>query len=176
MRGINNITRGVNRLGINAGKPAGLPAALRAKFLFIWIGKYDGDNLKDDLGGAAVVTVTGKDWTTNFIPPTTAATFAVPDNATFLAADGADDFWFNAGNTLLQKTHTNLIASTTTRTFIKYADTAPHNVIGIGILKTGEVLSAGEIIKVNRYFRLWAEYWGEMMDSGYMKSNRIGNE
>ena len=176
MRGINNITRGVNRLGINAGKPAGLPAALRAKFLFLWSGKYDGDNLKDDLGGAAVITVTDKDWTTNFIPPTTAATFAVPDNATFLAADGADDFWFDASDTLLQKTHANLIASTTARTFIKYADTAPHNVIGIGILKAGETLTDGEKIKLNRYFRLWAEYWGEMMDSGYMKSNRIGNE
>ncbi len=175
MRGINNI-RGVNCLGSSSGKKPGLPFALRSKFLFIWTGKYDGDNLKDDLGGAAVITVTGKDWTTNFIPPTTAATFAVPDNATFLAADGVDDFWFNANNTLLQKTHANLIASTTTRTFIKYADTAPHNVIGIGILKAGETLTDGEKIKLNRYFRLWAEYWGEMMDSGYMKSNRIGNE
>lgn len=176
MRGINNITRGVNRLGINAGKPAGLPSALRAKFLFLWSGKYDGDNLKDDLGGAAVITVTDKDWTTNFIPPTTAATFAVPDNATFLAADGADDFWFDASDTLLQKTHANLIASTTARTFIKYADVTPHNVIGIGILKAGETLTDGEKIKLNRYFRLWAEYWGELMDSGYVKSNRIVGE
>jgi hypothetical protein len=176
MRSLNNITRGLNRLGINAGKPAGLPAALRAKFLFLWSGKYDGDNLKDDLGGAAVITVTGKDWTDRFIPPTTSATFAVPDNATFLAADGADDFWFNSSNTRLQKTHANLIASTSARTFIKYADTAPHNVYGIGILKDGETLTDGEKIKLNRYFRLWAEYWGEMMDSGYMKSNRIGNE
>lgn len=176
MRSLNNITRGLNRLGSNAGKPAGLPAALRAKFLFIWTGKYDGDNLKDDLGGAAVITVTDKDWTTSFIPPTTAATFAVPDNATFLAADGADDFWFNASNALLQKTHANLIASTTARTFIKYADTSPHNVYGIGILKDGETLTDGEKIKLNRYFRLWAEYWGELMDSGYLKSNRIVEE
>jgi len=175
MRGINNI-RGVNSLGSNSGKRPGLPSALRSKFLFVWTGKYDGDNLKDDLGGAAVITVTDKDWTTSFIPPTTAATFAVPDNATFLAADGADDFWFDASDTLLQKTHANLIASTTARTFIKYADVTPHNVIGIGILKAGETLTDGEKIKLNRYFRLWAEYWGEMMDSGYMKSNRIGNE
>jgi len=175
MRLINNIGRTLNRLGSNFGKPTGLPSALRDKFLFIWTGKYDGDNLLSDLD-AEVITVTDKDWITRFIPPTTAATFAVPDDATFLAADGDDDFWFNAGGDLQEKTHANLISSTTERSFVKYADTEPHNVIGIGILKTGEVLSAGEIIKVNRYFRLWAEYWGELMDSGYMKDNRIGNE
>lgn len=159
-----------------AGRPAGLPAALRAKFLFLWTGKYDGDNLKDDLGGAAVITVTGKDFITRHIPPDTAATFAVPDNATFLAADGADDFWFNASDVLQHKTHGNLIASTTLRTLIKYADTEPYYVYGIGILKEGEILTDGEKIMLNTYFRLWAEYWGELMDSGYMKDNRIGTE
>jgi hypothetical protein len=96
MRILNNITRGINRLGINAGKPAGLPGALRNKFLFLWTGGYTGDNLKDALGSAAVITVTNKDWTTRYIDPDTAATFAVPDNATFLGADGTDSFWFSA--------------------------------------------------------------------------------
>ena len=175
MRAINNIGRGLNRLGVNAGRPAGLPAALKAKFLFIWTGKYDGDNLLSDLG-SEVITVTGKDWTTKHITPDTTATFAVPDNATFIAADGSDDFWFDASDVVQEKAHADLIASETERTFVKYADSEPYNIYGIGILKDGETLSDADKIKLNTSFMLWAEYWGEMMDSGHMKGNRIGNE
>lgn len=175
MRILNNIGRGVNRLGINAGKPAGLPAALRAKFLYLWSGKFSGDNLLSDLG-AEVITVTSKDFSTRYIPPASSATFAVPDNATFLAADGSDDFWFDGSNVLQAITHADLIASETLRTFVKYADAEPYNVYGIGILKEGETLSDAEKNKLNTFFKLWAEYWGVMMDTGHMKGNRIGNE
>lgn len=153
-----------------------LSAELMAKFLFIWTGKYDGDHLKDDLGGSAVITVTDKDWATSYIPPDTAATFVVPDNATFLAADGEDEFWFDGAEALQQKTHADLIASSTLRTFIKYSDFEPYNVYSIGILKDGETLTDEDKIELNRFFKLWAEYWGVMMDSGYMKDNRIGGE
>lgn len=390
MRAVNNITRGVCRLGINAGRPSGLPGVLRRKFLFLWTGGYTGNNLKDSLGSGAVITVTNKDWSTSYIPygsyyvkygllynwyaatdarniantgwhvpdntndfdpliaylggtsvaggklketgwslwnyPNTGATnavgfnsrpsgsrqhttgmflnirlfanylskelytadayhalstmymlpelsgytnvthhkgvgnsirlvkdsttltngqtgtyvgndgkvyrticigtqewladnlaetkyrngdaipevtnnaewaalatgalcaynndwnnvehidatFSVPNNATFLAADGTDDFWFDGSNVLQQKIRADLIASTTLRTFIKYSDFEPYNIYGIGILKTGETLTEADKIKLNRYFKLWAEYWGELMDSGYMKDNRVG--
>jgi hypothetical protein len=167
-------------IGIGVGMPfrrtaLGLSPSLRAKFLYLWTGSYEGDDLLSDLGNE-VIAVTGKDWGTSYITPDTSATFAVPDNATFLAADGSDDFWFDDSDVLQQKDHADLIASATLRTFIKYADFEPYNVYAIGILKAGEVLTDSDKIELNRFFKLWAEYWGVLMDSGYVKDNRIGNE
>lgn len=164
-----------NRAGLlRAAIAKAMPADLEAKFLFLWTGKYDGDDLLNDLD-TDVITVTGKDWATVYIPSTTSATFSVPDNATYIAADGDDDFWFDVTDSLEAKTHAELIASETLRSFVKYTDVAPHNVFGIGILKEGEILTDQEKIILNHYFRLWAEYWGELMDSGYMKDNRGGS-
>lgn len=151
---------------------SGLPAYLRAKFLYLWTGRYSGDNLLNNLG-AEVITVTGKDWSTVYISPGTTATFAVPDNATFLAADGTDDFWFDVTDNPQAKTHAELIASETTRTFVKYNDFDPFNISAIGILKDGETLTDADKIKLNIYFKLWVQYWGTiMMESGHMKDNR----
>lgn len=174
MRAINNITRGVCQVGINAWKVASMPKALRDKFLFLWTGGYSGNDLKDRLGSSAVISVTGKDWTTRYIPQNTSATFSVPDNATFLSADG-DNFWFDTLDVRQQKTHADLIASTTMRTFVKYADFEPYNIYAIGILKAGEIITDADKITLNKFFKLWAEYWGELMDSGYMKDNRGGD-
>lgn len=149
-----------------------LPDSLLAKFLFLWTGKFNGDNLLSDLD-TDVITVTNKDFTSTYIPEASAATFAVPNNATYIAADGTDDFWFNVADVLQHKTFAELIASTTLRTFVKYTDFAPYNVSAIGILKDGEVITGAEEITLNTYFKLWAEYWGVMMDSGYMKDNRF---
>ena len=149
-----------------------LPATLKAKFLFLWTGKYYENNLLNDLG-SEVITVTGKDWTGKSIPPETTATFAVPDNATFVAADGAEDFWFDVADTLQQKTHAELIASETLRSFVKYTDFEPYNISAIGILKDGEVLTEDDKVVLNIFFKLWVQYWETtMMESGYMKDNR----
>jgi hypothetical protein len=161
-------------LGKRLGKriKSGLPAYLKAKFLYLWTGRYSGDNLLNNLG-AEVITVTGKDWSTVYISPDTTATFSVPDNATFLAADGIDDFWFNVADTLQQKTHTELIESTTTRTFVYYSDEEPYNIHSIGILKDGEVLTEDEQIILTKYFKLWVQYWSTvMLGVGHMKTNR----
>lgn len=164
---------GINtRIGaIQLRKKNGLSVALKAKFLFLWNGKFSGSNLLDDINGA-VITVTDKDFTTNYIPGDSEATFAVPNTNPFLLADGGDDFWF-IDFVLQQKTLADLIASTTVRSFIKYADFEPYNVSAIGILKAGESLTEEDKISLNRYFKLWVQYWGEtMLESGYMKDNR----
>jgi hypothetical protein len=161
-------------LGKRLGKriKAGLPGYLKDKFLYLWTGRYDGDNLLNNLG-TEVITVTGKDWSTIYISPDTTATFAVPDNATFIAADGTDNFWFDVADTLLQKTHTNLIESTTERTFVYYADEEPYNIHSIGILKDGETISEAEQIILTKYFKLWVQYWSTvMMEVGHLKTNR----
>ena len=163
----------INRLGVRPfNRNAGLPPLLLAKFLYLWTGKYDGDDLLSDID-TTVITVTGKDWATPFIPPESTATFAVPDNATFVAADGAEDFWFDVADTLQQKTHAELIASETLRSFVKYTDFEPYNISAIGILKDGEVLTEDDKVVLNIFFKLWVQYWETtMMESGYMKDNR----
>jgi len=165
----------INRICISASIRKGLPIALKNKFLFLWTGNYSNGNLKNSLG-SDVITITDKDFTTSIIPSTTEATFAVPDNATYLGADGTDDFWYDGSDVLQQKTFADLIASTTLRSFIKYSDSEPYYVYAIGILKAGEVLTEADKIALNKYFKLWAEYWGVLMDSGYMKDNRVGSE
>lgn len=164
---------GVNRAGIlQSILSGGLSEALKAKFLFLWTGKYDGDNLLSDLD-STVITVTDKDWITKFIPPDTIATFAVPNNATFISADGTDDFWFDATDNPQAKTHAELIASETLRSFVKYTDFEPYNISAMGILKNGEILTDSDKIALNVFFKLWVQYWGTtMMESGYMKDNR----
>ena len=161
-------------IGITNRKPSisGLPGYLRDKFLFLWLGDYQGDNLLNSLG-TDYITVTNKDWSTKVIPDTTSATFSVPNNASYLNADGAEDFWFNSGNTLLQKTFTQLIESTTFRTFVKYNEDSPYFIYAIGVLKQGETISDEEKVILTKYFRLWVQYWSTvMMEQGYMKDNR----
>jgi len=162
----------VNRIAARSALREVMPDSLKAKFLFLWVGDYDGDNLLDSLGSAAVITVTGKDWLTRYIPPDTSATFSVTDNADFLAADGTDDFWFDAADSLESKIHADLIISETERTFIKYSDFEPYNVYAIGILKDGEVLTETEKNIVSKFFKLWIFYFGTFSDYGYLKDNR----
>ena len=140
------------------------------KFLFLWTGNYKDGNLHSIISDE-YITVSAKDWPTAYIPPTTAATFSVPNNSTYETAD-TDNFWFSTG--LLQKTHGDLIASETMRTFVKYTDSAPYRISAIGILKAGEVLTDADKEELNSYFQLWVQYWGETMaETGYMKDNRI---
>jgi hypothetical protein len=171
MRQLNNITGALNRLGANSGRLPGIPKYLAEKLLFLWTGKYDGDNLLNALGDD-YITVTDRDWTSRWVPEDTEATFSVPDEADYLSAD-TDGFWFDGSDDIVQKTITDLLFSKTQRTFIKYRDVEPYDIIGIGILKDDVVLTLADKIRLNRYFRLWVEYWGEMMDSGYMKGNRM---
>lgn len=172
MSGINRIGFQLNNLGISGRRMQGLPASVRSKFLFLWTGRYVADDLANDLD-EDVITVTGKDWTSKFISPDTEAIFSVPDNATYLGADGADNFWFDGSDILQTKTHADLIASTTERTFVKYADFEPYNVYAIGILKEGEILSDSDKNTLTRFFKLWVQYWGTVLsEGGYMKDNR----
>lgn len=168
---------GIQSLGIKSivSISIGLPSELKAKFLFLWTGKYDGDDLQNDLDDD-VITVTDKDWETKYIPETSESTFAVLDTAGYIAAD-TDNFWFDAEETQLQKTFTNLIESTTARTFVKYSDFEPYQIFAIGIMKAGETLTENDEYILTRYFKLWTLYFGgEMREYGYMKDNRVMSE
>lgn len=121
--------------------------------------------------------VTNKDWSTKHIPPETLATISIPNDYKYIQADNVyDNFWLDPyfeAPVLNQITHAELIVSETERTFVKYSDFEPYNISAIGILKAGTVLTELDKIYLNKFFKLWVQYWGTtMMDSGYMKDNR----
>lgn len=118
--------------------------------------------------------VTGKDWSTSYIPATTTATFAIPNDSKYIQADHVyDNFWVTIAQVINQKTHADLIASETERTFVKYADDTPYHIYAIGILKSGTTLTEAEKILITKYFDLWVQYWSPVMLSvGHLKTNR----
>jgi hypothetical protein len=157
-------------LGLSSRRAEGLSPDLLAKFELLWEAGYNGDNLQSIIN-SDVITVTGKDWTGKFIPETTSATFAVPNNATYLACDGTDDFLFDDEDTLIQNTFADLIGYDPQRTFIKYSDFEPYEVSKWGILKADAVLTDGDKNELSRYFKLHIMYFDEWNDYGYNKDN-----
>ncbi len=163
-------------LGLSIAKSSllqGLSKDLADKLFYHFIGNYDSGNLADSLGsGSIIVTLGDADpWTSKFIPETL-ATFAIPDDADFIAADGADAFWVVEG-VIQQKTFTELINSTTLRTLIKYSSFEPWMIHELAILKPDAVLTEANKDELTRYFKLWPTYFGDMREFGYMKDNRI---
>ena len=149
---------------------AGIGLLDTSLFEFLWIaGNFDGDNLLSSLD-TDVLTVTGKDFSTDYIPVTSAATFAIPDTATYKDAD-TDNFW-HTGATILQKTVTQLITTDNNRTFVKYADEAPHHITAIGILKQSVTLNDAQKDRFSGFFWLWLYYFGVFNDYGHLKENR----
>jgi hypothetical protein len=147
---------------------SGLTAPLEAKFLFIWMGTYNGDNLKNILSGGDIV-VTGKDFAGNYIPSTSVATFAIPNSASFINAD-TDSFWYSGA--ILQKTTAQLVATDPQRTILKYDNDSPYDIRWIGILKLGETLTSADRDELTTYCELWYLYFDEWNDLGYGKENR----
>lgn len=148
---------------------SGLPAVTRNKLLFLWTGDFSGDNLLSDLD-TTVITVTGKDFTTSYIPATSAATFAIPDNATYKGAD-TDNFW-HSGSTILQKTIAQMVGTDNSRTFFKYADEAPHHITAFAIAKADAVFDSVDQDNLSKFFWLWLYYFGTLNDYGHLKENR----
>jgi hypothetical protein len=140
-------------------------------FDFLWTGQFNGDNLKDVSGNGNDIVVTGKDFSTPYIPLTSSATFAIP-NVAALKTDDEDLFWVNGSGVILQKTFTNLIEFDYTRTVIFYDSVAPYNVRGIGILKSGVTLTATQINRLHKDFKLWLYWSGTLNAYGVIKDNR----
>lgn len=147
----------------------GLSPATRSKFLFLWTGKFSGNNLLSDLD-ELILHVTGRDFPTNYIPATSTATFAIPNTDQFKNAD-IDNFW-HSGATILQKTTAELVASDITRSIVKYSDIEPYHIWAIGILKPGETIDANEYDALSKYFWLHWLYFGATNDYGHLKDNR----
>ena len=146
-----------------------LPKTVKDKFLYLWTGKFSGDDLLSDLD-SNILTTTGKDFSTTYIPETSTATFKIPNTSDFITAD-EDYIWYLSG-TRRDVTITDLITYDFERTLVYYDNNSPYNIRAIGILKSGEVLSSTEIDIVHSYFRL-SIFWDDIFNLyGYLKGNR----
>jgi len=149
-------------------KTIGLSQEIQSKFLYLWTGKFSGNNLLSDLD-SNIITVTGKDFSSKYIPSTTAATFRIPNDQDFIDAD-SDNIWYQ--DDFRQVTAEELVTYDFSRTIVKYSNVGPHNISAIGILKYGETLTANELNAVFKYFEL-SVYWNDSYnDNGRIKENR----
>jgi hypothetical protein len=119
-------------------------------FNMIWMeGNYDGDNLKNTLTGSNI-TITGKDFSTDYIPITSNAIFGFSTPKTALE--------------LVSEDYPNIL--------VKYDNTAPHHIRMIGVLKDGITLTQPELDQLHQLFDLWIWWSGEWNDYGVLKDNR----
>jgi len=155
-----------------SNKAASFPTArLLDLMLFFWGGALVGDNLKNKFDNN-IITVTNKDFASKYISSDSSATFAAPDIAEYKTAD-EDNFWYDVGGNVLNKTVTDLYGAVTERTIIKYSATEPYNVYWICILKSGVVLTDNQKDDFSKQFTLWLYYFGELNDYGYYKDNGV---
>lgn len=163
---------GANLQSISAVRVAerACPALLKAKMLILFTGGISGSTLLSEIG-ADVITVAGKDFTTNTIPSDSTATFTLPNNATYRAAD-TDNLWFTEAGASRNVTVSELIGYDFARTVVCYSSTSPHNIQWIGLLAADATLSEAEVNLLHRAFRLHIFWSGTWNDYGYFKDNR----
>jgi hypothetical protein len=164
MLSIKNVnTIGARRRGVSLF----FSSSLQAKIAYLWIGAYNGDDLKSEIGNLNITT-TGKDFSTTYIPVDSVATFRIP--VEFAGAD-TDGLWTLAG-VPQEVSVADLIADDYASTFVKYDGEAPHHVRAIAILKAGEGLTSTDRDELTEYFQLYYLYFDEWNDLGYGKENR----
>ena len=163
---------GANLQSISAVRVAerACPALIRDKMLILWTGGISGATLLSEVG-SDVITVAGKDFTTNYIPPTSVSTLTMPDTAAYKAAD-TDNLWFTEAGVARNVTVAELIGYDFARTVVCYSSTSPHNIQWIGLLQADATLSEAEINLLHRTFRLHIFWSGTWNDYGYFKDNR----
>lgn len=164
-----NITLGI---GIGVRRRLIYPSlsqATKNKFLVLWLGDFQGDNLLSNTN-SNIIQVTNRDFVTTYIPATSESTFSLPDTEEYRSAD-SDNFWFS-GENVLEKTTAQLVASDLNNTIVKYSDIEPYHIWGIAILKSGETLTSDEYNALS--YTLWLHwlYFGTTNDYGHLKDNR----
>ena len=144
-----------------------------ARFDFFYIGGLSGDNLEDITSNGYDIAITGKDFSGDYIPYTSEATFQIPDNET-LKADDTDYLWFNRNGIVRDVEVSELVGYDFSRTIVKYDNSTPYHIRFIGILKSGVTLSEAELTNLYSYFEL-SQFWSGLLDErGVIKGNRAG--
>jgi hypothetical protein len=168
--------RMINIIGNYIGQTQGgseplIPSELQDKFSVLWLGSVVGDNLIDIISGQNIV-ITGKDFVTTYIPPTSTATFSLPNVAGLKTDDNFDGAWYTDAGAVKQIPVSYFINNDYSRTLVKYANEAPYNVEWIGLLKNDATISSEELDLLHEYFQLHYFWTGVFNDSGVMKDNR----
>jgi hypothetical protein len=146
------------------------PAVLKSKMLLLWTGGISENSLLSDIG-SDVITVSGKDFSSTFLPADSTATLNMPDIAAYRTAD-TDHLWFTEAGVQRNVTVAELIGYDFERTVVCYSSTSPHNILWIGLLQDDATLSEAEINLLHRAFRLHIFWSGTWNDYGYFKDNR----
>ena len=144
---------------------------LKSLFDVLWHVKISGNYLTDESGNGYNVLINNKDFSSNYIPSTTASTFSLPDIAG-LKTDDIDNLWYTAGGVIKNVTLIDLITINNGRTLVLYDNVEPFNVRAFGLLKSTVTLT--DLIKATASleFQLWYLYFDEWNDSGFPKQNK----
>jgi hypothetical protein len=143
-------------------------------FDFLWWNDVPVSNeLVDVSGNDNNVAITGSDFTENYIPVGSSATFKMPDVAG-LKTDDADLLWFSGLGVQENVTVNNLIESDYSRTVVFYDIIG--NIIAIGLLKSTVELTTDLINRLSASFHLWLFWYGVLNLNGYLKFNRTISE
>jgi hypothetical protein len=140
-------------------------------FDFLWLYPVDDNYLISILDGRKI-TITGKDFVTDYIPGTSAATLKLQADADFIYDDCTDNLWFDFESNQRSVTIPELILDNY-RSLILYSNTSPFDITGIGILKSTVILTQSIIDRISDAFRLWV-FWSQVWNNnGYIKNNRV---
>lgn len=140
-------------------------------FSYLWIGTVSGLYLVSERPDQRKITITSKDFTSDYIPYSSSSTFSLPADSDFIA-DDTDNLWFTAGvpNSV---SVSDLADSDYSRTLVKCSHEDPYDITAIGLLRNALTLTASQTNQIHQYFQLWIYWSGYYNDYGYLKDNRL---
>lgn len=147
-----------------------LPTSLRAKLVDIWSSNFTSNSLIGDINGK-IITINNKDFTTDYIPATSEATFSMPNEQAIIDAD-TDFIWFNSDTSIREVIVSELNGYDFTRSFIGYDTIAPYHIRRFALAKADAVFTESEIKLLHDYFDLSFIHNAETIFEGDIKSNR----
>lgn len=154
----------IGGLKIGSSRSVGIPAALKAKFLF-WgkVTEIVGGQMPNKVTGSSdylTITGTGLD-----------ARYRTPDAAAYRSAD-TDNCWWKTDASESTCDGNRLIAYDFARTLVKYDNTSPYTIREIIILKAGETLTTAEMNTMRDYMDLSIWWSGTLSSHGAIKGNK----
>jgi len=140
---------------------------------FLWTGMNYQNYLISSLYDRRRITITGRDFATNYIPQTSTASFKLQNDSDLIIADAPDHLWFNPAGNLKVVTPQLLYDPDYTRTIVLCGHASPYNIYAIGILRSGVILTSAQLDQLHHDFELWLFWSGIWNDNGFWKDNKI---
>lgn len=139
---------------------------------FIWTGLNYQQYLISSFLDRRKITITNRDFITNYIPESSTAIFKLQADTDFIA-DDTDNLWFDGAGNQKSVTNADLYDNDYGRTAIKCSHTAPYDVTAVGLIKNTVILTADQNNKLHEDFELWIFWSGVWSDYGHFKDNRL---